>query len=103
MILRGSSVAHAVWADLNAGELVEPSYEMPPPPAGSGKLVTPCERMHREYARAWPASPAVAELDVDGAPLDPHAATASAHAPTKLATNNRVMRRTASRGRVTSA
>jgi hypothetical protein len=50
--------------------------------------------MHREYASAWPASPAVVELDLDGAPLDPHAATVSAHAPTQLTTNDREMCRT---------
>jgi hypothetical protein len=91
--LCGSKLAHAVCADVNAGELVEPWYERPPLLVGSGKSVTPCERMHRAYARAWLARLEVVELDRDGAPLDPHAATVSAQAATGPRMRNRDIRR----------
>ena len=56
---------HAAWADLNAGELgsmplpgVRRSSAPLPENVGSGKLDTPCERMHCENWSArfrWPA------------------------------------------------
>lgn len=91
--LCGSRLAHAVCAEVNAGELVEPWYERPPLLVGSGKFVTPCERMHRAYARAWLARLEAVEFDPDGGPLDPHAAIVSAQAAGRLKMRNRDMPR----------
>jgi hypothetical protein len=48
MVFTGIRFAHALSADSNAGELVEPLKEYPPAGLGSGKFVTPWERMQRE-------------------------------------------------------
>jgi hypothetical protein len=63
---------------LNAGELVEPWYETLPLLVGSGKFVTPCARMYRANVRASLAGLDVSDLDADGVPLDPQAATETA-------------------------
>jgi hypothetical protein len=90
--LRGSRFAHVACADVNAGELVEPLYETLPLLVGSGKFVTPCERMHRAYARASLAILDVVEFDLDVVLLEPHPATVSALATARLRVSNRGMR-----------
>lgn len=70
-------MAHARWADLNAGDcgLIAEGRSTPPPPAvGSGKLGTPCERIQLA------SSTACAELlALLGLGEDPHATIATAH------------------------
>src|SRR5271154_2885562 len=77
----GSSLLQACWADLKWGlpviAGVTPIATLTPFPwveiFGSGKLASPCERMHAEYATAWlpgedsppPVDPAAVELVVD--------------------------------------
>lgn len=91
-IFCGIRCAHAVWADAKTGEFFAPVNEMLPL-EGSGKFATPCERMHRANARPWLARPPVVELDPDGVPPDPHAATAIEHAAAKIRARNRVIGR----------
>lgn len=78
----GSNLPQAFWADWKAGELglIPELGSMlmliwPPEDLGSGKLDTPCERMHWENL-----SPAAWRLGVAalGVPDDPHAAIARA-------------------------
>ena len=87
--LPGSSLWHCACAALNAGEnglMFEPwAMLMPPPALGSGKLGTPCERMHSENAKKRvPPPPEWFDL----LPDVPQAVIASAH-PMIAAANHR--------------
>lgn len=70
-----SLLRHVCAADWNAGDCVSASgILMPPPALGSGKLATPCERMHSANASCG-LTEAPVRLDL---PDDPQAASASA-------------------------
>jgi len=75
----GSSLVQLACAALNdgaAGLIPVPAMLIPPPPLGSGKSGTPCQRMQSAYPTncgAW-AAPALCERIED-----PRAAIASAH------------------------
>jgi hypothetical protein len=86
--LPGISLRHACCADWNAGEnglIPESGPIWMVPPFGSGKLDTPCERMHSESASAGPALAEALRLAED-----PQAATTTAQLPAASAS---VMRR----------
>lgn len=71
--LNGAYRLHACWAAWNAGDFAEPGGMLIPPPGlGSGKLGTPCERMH--WASSSPKSGFVAPSLLE----DPQAASANA-------------------------
>ena len=55
-LLPGPSLAHACWADLNAGDWVLMSFGIASPPValGSGKFGTPLDRMQWAYLRSGP-------------------------------------------------
>jgi hypothetical protein len=86
-LLPGPSLAHACWADLNAGDWVSMSLGMKSPPValGSGKLGTPLARMHWAYLSSGPP--------LGSAPLDwledPQAATSTAHITTAITEGRR--------------
>lgn len=86
----GNSFEHADWADWKAGDwglIPEPIGNWrPPPPPGSGKLGTPCERMH--CANLIPALPLEADWLFD-LPDDPHAFSATAQPTARAAARAR--------------
>lgn len=55
----GSFFLQVAWAASNEGEatLIPAGIWIPPPPLGSGKFETPCERMHSENAKKLPLLP----------------------------------------------
>src|SRR6185437_14006591 len=57
--LLGRNCLHACRADRNAGDsgLTFGGRSMPPPAVGSGKFVTPCERMHCGNSKSRVLSP----------------------------------------------
>jgi hypothetical protein len=72
------TVRQARWADWNAGDRLStgPALDVVPFDVGSGKLGTPCERMHAANLR--PTEARVAPAVVVDLPDDPHPATVSA-------------------------
>ena len=98
----GSKLLHALWADWNAGDsglIPEPTGILtPPPPPGSGKFGTPCERMQSANLIPVEAPPApVDELDEE-----PHAATASTQ-PARASERTGRMRACFTHGGITGA
>ncbi len=69
------NLAHAFWADWNAGAcvLIQLGTTVGPPGRGSGKFGTPCDRMH---SASLTAGSLLATLL--GVPVDPQAASATA-------------------------
>ena len=75
LVLPPTYLAHAFWANRNAGArvLIQLGITLGPPGLGSGKLGTPCDRMHSASLTA--GSPLATLLDVPEDP-QPHSAAA---------------------------